>query len=140
MMNVFIRIIHIPIQIVMEKYNQEKSENIYIVVILIIVIIKILILQHVLKKKAFGEVLSEMNGCEYENYDDDHCSTDIVQMKEEKTTCANIRAAFKDSMDCDCKITSAMYKEASSEYKKLWDKQQPAINAGGNLIEWNEAL
>eukprot|EP01083_Nonionella_stella_P093574 262304_1 len=94
-----------------------------------------------IEKKAYGEVFAEMYKCIYEDYDD-QCSKEIniVHMKEEKTTCANVRAEFKDSMECDCKITSDMYKEASSEYKKLWDKQQPAMTASGRLSEWNEAL
>eukprot|EP01084_Bolivina_argentea_P005791 10933_1 len=92
------------------------------------------------EKKAYGEVMASTTQCQYDfqTKDNAHCSID--NYKEEKTTCANVRGAYKEYMDCQCEMYSGMYKEASADFKKAFDEQQKGFFSDSGLYEWNEAL
>eukprot|EP01084_Bolivina_argentea_P005790 10932_1 len=94
------------------------------------------------ENKEYAEFMNEINQCQIDiYYSNDDCA-DVDKFKEEKTTCANVRSTYKDWMDCNCKMMSGMYKEASSDWKKEFEKQAKMLtgDGGGELSEWNEAL
>eukprot|EP01084_Bolivina_argentea_P005793 10935_1 len=93
------------------------------------------------EKKAAGELMSTIMQCGYDSMftidRDVMCSIDKYATVE--TTCSSVKAFYKKQAECECKMVSGMYKESSSEWKKVFHQQAKGMFSSSGT-EWNDPL